>query len=105
MKRMTEALRVMSVVSFGLFAWTVAAEMNYLPRLGEVAWLRWQVTLLAGVVFHASGERLAEFRCRCCGASRVLLRSLLGPARELLCHRCLCWDPSLERSTTSASLR
>jgi len=102
MKRSVSVLQRGSLVSWMLFAWAIAAEMNFLPRLTEAFWLRWQVTLLAGIVFRTAADHLADFRCRCCGAPDVMLRSLTGPSHELLCQGCLSWEHSLEGSASSA---
>ncbi len=108
MKRTISALQSGSLLSFGLFSWAIAAEIDFLPRLGDTAWLRWQVCLLAGLVCHVCSDHLAECRCRCCGSEAVLLRALLTRSRELLCGRCLRWNPSpspaVVRSASSARL-
>ncbi len=94
MKRTTQTIRFGSVVCWALFAWTIAGETQLLPRLGDGAWMRWQAILMAGLVLHVSGDRLAEWRCRCCGAREVLLRALATRSHELLCRRCLHWNPA-----------
>jgi len=99
MKRIVKKLYLVSLVFGGVFAWAIAAEMNFLPRLGSSDWWRWQVSLLAGLVFWVTGDRLAEIRCRCCGAREVLLRALVTRSHELLCHRCLRWHPELSAPT------
>ena len=104
MKRTISSLHFGSFLCWGLFAWAIAAEIDFLPRLGEAVWLRWQVGLLAGLVLRVSGDWLAEWRCRCCGAEEVLLRALVTRSRELLCHRCLHWNPSPSASVSSAPL-
>jgi hypothetical protein len=86
-------LRLVSLICWSLFGWAIAAELDFLPAIGDDFWWRWQFTLLAGVVCWVTAERLAEFRCRCCGASEVKLRALFTRSRELLCHRCLHWNP------------
>ncbi len=104
MKHTISAFHVGSIICWGLFAWAIAAEIDFLPRFGEAAWWRWQVVLLAGLFFRVTGDRLADFRCRCCGAEQVVVRALLTSSRELLCHRCLHWNPSLRASESSAPL-
>lgn len=104
MKQVIEKLYLASLVCWGVFVWTIAAEMNFLPHLGASDWWRWQVSLLAGLVFLVSGDRLAECRCRCCGAREVLLRALLTRSHELLCHRCLRWNPSPSASVAPAAV-
>lgn len=99
MNRTIDALRITSCVCWALFAWAIAAELDFLPVLGEDFWWRWQVMLLAGIVLWATADGLADLRCRCCGASEVLLRALLTRSHELLCLRCLRWDPLPQKSS------
>ena len=99
---MVKHLQVASLTCWAISGWAIAAELDLLPRLGELAWFRWQVSLLAGLALWSSADRLAECRCRCCGASEVLLRALLTRSHELLCHRCLRWNPSLNAQVPSA---
>lgn len=96
MRRTRDALRFVSIVTGALFFWSVAAEMDVLPALITATWWRWQFPLLMAVVFWVTADRLAELRCRCCGARDVLVRALFTRSRELLCERCLRWNPSLE---------
>lgn len=102
MKRTIIALRRATALCVALFAWAIAAEMNFLPRLADVAWLRWQVCVLTGLVFLVSSERLSDLRCRCCGADEVLLRALCTRSHELLCRRCLRWNPVAEPAPARA---
>ena len=100
---MISYIRRASLICWAIFAWAIAAELDLLPRLGEATWCRWQVGLLAGLALWTTGDRLAECRCRCCGAREVLLRALLTRSHELLCYRCLRWDPSLNAQAPSPS--
>jgi hypothetical protein len=92
------ALRVLSSLCWALFVWAIAAELDFLPALGDDFIWRWQFALFGGIVCWVTAERLADLRCRCCGAAPVLLRGLLTASHELLCHRCLKWNPAPERS-------
>ena len=94
MKRTTKTLKVSAVICWVLFAWIIAGEIDALPRLSDSVLLRWQVIMLAGLVLGVTTDRLAELRCRCCGAREVLLRGLVTRSHELLCARCLRWNPA-----------
>ena len=102
-QQMVKHLQTASLICWAISGWAIAAELDLLPRLGELAWSRWQVSLLAGLAFWSTGDRLADCRCRCCGASEVRLRGLLTRSHELLCHRCLRWNPSLGSQAPSPS--
>lgn len=93
MQRTRDILLFFCLICVCLFAWSIAAEVNFLPRLADVTWLRWQVLLMAAGVLWVSADALGELRCRCCGAHKILLRALLTRSHELLCERCLNWDP------------
>lgn len=94
MKHTVKNLRVGSLTCWAIFVWAIAAEVDFLPRLGSIAWLRWQPSLVSGLFLWAIGDRLSELRCRCCGAEEVRLRGLFTRSRELLCMRCLRWNPA-----------
>jgi hypothetical protein len=92
MKRTVSALRKTAFVCGVLFVWAIAAEMDAVPRLMDLDWLRWQVCVMAGLLVLVSADRLTELRCRCCGSEHVLLRALFTRSREMLCRRCLQWE-------------
>ena len=94
MKRTTKTLRRFTVFCWVLFAWIIAGEIDALPRLSDSVWLRWQVVMMLGLVLGVTTDRLAELRCRCCGARDVLLRALVTRSHEMLCERCLRWNPA-----------
>lgn len=98
MKNTVGGLRFLALASWALFGWAIAAELDFLPALGEEFIWRWQFALLGGMACWVGADRLADLRCRCCGATQVLLRGLLTASHELLCHRCLHWNPVPRRS-------
>ena|SRR2546426_1747289 len=96
MRRTITGLRASALACWALFGWAIAAEVELLPRFSDAAWLRWQVCLLTGLVLTVTRERLGELRCRCCGSEQVLVRGLATRSHELLCRRCLHWNPITE---------
>lgn len=93
MKRTQDICRLLSILCGLAFVWRIAAEVDVLPLLVESDLLRWQVTLVTGVFLWVMADRLADLHCRCCGSDAVLVRGLFSASRELLCRRCLSWNP------------
>ncbi len=106
MKRTVSALHRTAFVCAVVFAWSIAAEMDQIPRLADFEWLRWQVCVVIGLLVIVTADRLSDLRCRCCGSEHVLLRGLFTRSRELLCRRCLQWETDVKvlepASSTSA---
>jgi hypothetical protein len=94
MKRLQDICRLSAILCGLTFVWGIGTEVDLLPHLIASDWLRWQVTLVTGIFLWVVSERLADLRCRCCGSDDVLVRALVSTSHELLCRRCLSWNPS-----------
>lgn len=105
MKTIASSLLRLSVFCWIFFAGLLAAELGLLPASwrGEGVFFRWQVWLLAGMLLMAAQDCLADLRCRCCGSREDLSPlALFTRAHEILCRRCLRWDPQIEPQAATA---
>ena len=85
------------IVSWLVFAFLLVTEAGmvaYHPG-GEHLVFRWQVWLLLGIFLFALRDLVADLRCRCCGSHEDLSFLGLLRSREVLCLRCMSWDPGV----------
>lgn len=95
MRRLEDFLSRGIIVSWLVFAFLLITEAGlvaFQPE-GEHLVFRWQVWLLLGIFLFALRDLVADLRCRCCGSHEDV--SFMGLLRsgELLCLRCMSWDP------------
>lgn len=96
MKSLEDFLSRGIIVSWLVFAFLLFTEAGVVARPGgEHLVFRWQVWLLLGIVLFVLRDLVVDLRCRCCGSHQDL--SLLGllRSREVLCLRCMSWDPGV----------
>ena len=108
MRRLEDILSRGIVVSWLVFAFLLVSEAGvvaFQPE-GEHLVFRWQVWLLLGILLFAVRDLVADLRCRCCGGHEHLSFLGLLRSREVLCLRCMSWDPGIiERQTQTESSR
>ncbi len=95
MKRLEDILSRGVIVSWLVFAFLLVTEAGVVafhPE-GEHLLFRWQVWLLLGIFLFALRDLVADLRCRCCGSHDDLSFLGLLKSREVLCLRCMSWDP------------
>ena len=105
MKTLEQLFFRLTVVCWMFFAWLLATEVGLLSASlrGDGVAFRWQVWLLAGILVLAAHDLVSELRCRCCGSREDLsVLALFTRSRELLCRRCLRWDPGVEAEPAPA---
>jgi hypothetical protein len=97
MKSMEGWLSRAMIGSLLMFAFLVVTEAGLVAfRVeGEHLALRWQVWLLASIVLFAVRDVVSDLRCRCCGSHDDLSFLGLLRVREVLCLRCMSWDPGV----------
>ena len=86
--------------SWAFFAFLLASEVGLVPDTlrGEGLAFRWQIWLMVGILFMVVRDQVMDYqpRCRCCGSTEDIAPLSLVTSHELLCRRCLSWDPGIE---------
>jgi len=96
------------IVSWLVFAFLLVTEAGMVAFHPDSEYLvfRWQVWLLLGILLFAVRDLVSDLRCRCCGSHDDLSFLGLLRSREVLCLRCMSWDPGIiERESQKESSR